>query len=748
MNNFDRKFNLGVAFWFSVSLTTPVIHGMGFAWPGLFARSLLTAVSLAAFTLFIAYPVLIWALPLSVLVLSALAWLTFPVLLAKIALAVYQAVTTSYMFYPVVIITSFSLVVLLIVTRIKKTLPILLASGTAVFVPLWYLYVDSAYPAAISYALCWLILLSYKKGQALWVAAGSGEKELRNSWLTYTASVLLTSLFMAVILPKGFGPLPLDFLHSWADARFPFLDGLRGWEARNVRGSGEEFSLYDSGLRETSRLGGPLREDSTVMLEVRGNGAGLYLRGTVKYIYTGYSWLKSGQPEIWEPPPIGEELGGFMEPVQVWIKHRRLHTTTVFTLLHTLEMTGFSRPLLKGPGDDANLPGAVPRNREYRVKGLKLAYRDSFSPGKEPDTGLEPFLELPPHLPARVKELALEIAGGKDAYTGIKALESYLRNNYPYNKNTAVLPENREFVDFFLFEQKDGYCTYFATALAVMARAVGIPTRYVEGFMVPGSPHSNHHVYRVAGTNAHAWVEAYIPGTGWLTFEATPGFPTSDSLPLRREQQAEAPAITPQNGAGPAGDATRSLIPDEGEGYSSNPEKTAALSLLNSLLAMLLAALPSAALILASLMLYRWLQVRKNMHRLNLLPPRLRALGYYTLTLSLLDRLGLGKYPGETPGEYSERIYRRVYSWNISFKELSAAISYSLYSGKEEAPPLLAEQMEAFYLNILDRYFATVGKVTAFIEIYLQRKLHQPWWAPGTPWSIRNSANNRSTIRP
>jgi hypothetical protein len=76
-------------------------------------------------------------------------------------------------------------------------------------------------------------------------------------------------------------------------------------------------------------------------------------------------------------------------------------------------------------------------------------------------------------------------------------------------------------VDYFLFTSKQGYCDLFATALAVMARAVDIPTRFVTGY-VDGDydPQSQRYVLRQS--DAHAWVEAYDPNIGWVTVEATP----------------------------------------------------------------------------------------------------------------------------------------------------------------------------------------------------------------------------------
>jgi len=133
------------------------------------------------------------------------------------------------------------------------------------------------------------------------------------------------------------------------------------------------------------------------------------------------------------------------------------------------------------------------------------------------------YTQLPENLPERVRELAREITGDKGSnYDKLKAIEVYLLK-YPYSYTPGKVPEGYDFVDYFLFENKKGYCTSFATSMAVLARCVGIPTRYVEGFLVDYSEKTDGG-FLVRNSNAHAWVEAYFEGVGWIPFEPTPNF--------------------------------------------------------------------------------------------------------------------------------------------------------------------------------------------------------------------------------
>ena len=88
------------------------------------------------------------------------------------------------------------------------------------------------------------------------------------------------------------------------------------------------------------------------------------------------------------------------------------------------------------------------------------------------------YLQLPDQLPQRVRDLSVSITDKyENDYDKAKAIESFLSTSFPYTLDTRALPRNRDFVDYFLFDQKKGYCTYFASAMTVMARCAGVPAR-------------------------------------------------------------------------------------------------------------------------------------------------------------------------------------------------------------------------------------------------------------------------------
>ncbi len=133
------------------------------------------------------------------------------------------------------------------------------------------------------------------------------------------------------------------------------------------------------------------------------------------------------------------------------------------------------------------------------------------------------YLQLPP-LDTRIPELARKITARADnPYDKAVAIENYLHRNFAYTLNLTGKP-GQDPLPHFLFETKAGHCEYFASAMAVMLRTQGIPSREVNGFL-PGEYNDLAGDYVVRASDAHSWVEAYFPGVGWVTFDPTPPGP-------------------------------------------------------------------------------------------------------------------------------------------------------------------------------------------------------------------------------
>ena len=129
------------------------------------------------------------------------------------------------------------------------------------------------------------------------------------------------------------------------------------------------------------------------------------------------------------------------------------------------------------------------------------------------------YLQLPP-LDPRIPELAHAVAGNGGEADRAALLEKHLRTQYAYTLDLPTAEPADPLADF-LFSRRKGHCEYFASAMTVMLRTSGIPARLVNGFQ-SGTFNPMSGLYVIRGSDAHSWVEAFLPGTGWTVFDPTP----------------------------------------------------------------------------------------------------------------------------------------------------------------------------------------------------------------------------------
>jgi transglutaminase-like putative cysteine protease len=144
------------------------------------------------------------------------------------------------------------------------------------------------------------------------------------------------------------------------------------------------------------------------------------------------------------------------------------------------------------------------------------------------ETTRQRCLQLPPEIDPKVRELANEIT--KDAFLPAEkalAINDYLLSNFQYSLEIRL--QDREPVSDFLLNKKAAHCEFFAAGAAILLRSVGIPSRYVVGYLA--HEESAPGVITVRQRDAHAWTECFIDGVGWVTMDATPGSGRPDQLP-------------------------------------------------------------------------------------------------------------------------------------------------------------------------------------------------------------------------
>lgn len=188
---------------------------------------------------------------------------------------------------------------------------------------------------------------------------------------------------------------------------------------------------------------------------------------------------------------------------------------------------------------------------------------------------LRTYLQLPKNLDPNIKILAQQLtAGAHNMYDKAVALESYLHNNFVYDANIS-LPPGQEGVSWFLFRSNHrGFCNYFATAMAIMARELGMPARVVAGY-TNGKLDTKQHQWVIRGSDAHSWVQIYFAGYGWVNFEPSASFATF-ARPVVSSNSVS--GVTPGGPAGPTsgGNRKQPKLPDLTSGGDTNLAATTA----------------------------------------------------------------------------------------------------------------------------------------------------------------------------
>ena len=146
------------------------------------------------------------------------------------------------------------------------------------------------------------------------------------------------------------------------------------------------------------------------------------------------------------------------------------------------------------------------------------------------------YLQLPPEIDPRIGKLAgSQTQGAATPYDKAATLEAFLKTKYAYTLHLTGNP-GKDPLAHFLFETRAGHCEYFASSMTVMLRTLGIPAREVSGFL-PGEFNDLGGDYIVRASDAHSWVEAYFPGSGWIVFDPTPEAPAVTASFLSRLSQ-------------------------------------------------------------------------------------------------------------------------------------------------------------------------------------------------------------------
>ncbi|MBI5587700.1 MAG: DUF3488 domain-containing protein [Deltaproteobacteria bacterium] len=279
----------------------------------------------------------------------------------------------------------------------------------------------------------------------------------------------------------------------------------------------------------------PFKTDSTVIMRVEAlnRRPGLiYLRGSAFDHYDGVSWSKKVKKDaLVKRSPDGRfylKAPGGMESRSLALKIllEPIDTDYIFTSTGAYAVEGNFSNLWAEASGALRLPAPPYSTIEYRVWSNPAPLNDAPASPQYLDTS---YIDGTPE-GVKIRELAGSIVGDeKDGLKKARAVEAYLRKNFRYTLNPKT--DGKKPLEDFLFRSKEGFCEHYATAMAVMLRAAGIPSRVVNGYL-QGQWSDLGGYFIVRQSDAHSWVEANIGGA-WVTFDPTPPSGVTPAKPSR-----------------------------------------------------------------------------------------------------------------------------------------------------------------------------------------------------------------------
>jgi transglutaminase-like putative cysteine protease len=463
--------------------------------------------------------------------------------------------------------------------------------------------------------------------------------------------------FILIPQPTSLAPTPLvvslpNFVSFKGELENPALPLVQ--ISGDPSGSTNSIDLHFRG-----RLG-----DAPVMY-VR-TGAPAYWRGLVFDLYRNGAWTASNhdyrllQPYVlprFLPPAPPNNLGTFVQVFRVvrtlpGVISAAYPIQSLYAPVSALREDAygsFRTPDVLKPGQTYSVVSYLPN--------LSMQELQQDSTASDNPVGSSMYLDYGP-LSQAAKDLASSAVAGHDAsrFDEVMALTRYLQQNYQYSQQLGHVPPGRDPVDWFLFDVKIGYCEQFATAETLMLRSLGIPARLATGYSTGDyDPVLDQAIVREH--DAHAWVEVWFPGHGWVPVDPSPGF---SALPATQFPNRWA-----------AGGLAR-LIPHLSIG--------APLAVLGSL--GFLAVIPPAVVIaLVVVLLWAWVRTRRWKRAMRSAPGETELLRLYE---RVQRRLRRRRAPPETPLEY----WHATAAGEISplLEELTAAVNEGAYAGRWPEP--------------------------------------------------------------
>lgn len=497
---------------------------------------------------------------------------------------------SGYRFLQLIVLSVFCYFLQVILEKCKYLKPAAaVVSGGALIVCLYQGIELSRIGVALIF--CYLALIYVEWQQSRWKKIHSGRPKQYMLWIL----PFFAFYFLLLILT----PAPRKpYQWQWVkDAYRAVKEAVLTATQNLARGEREDFGVTFSGFSEDGELHGDFLESDRELMTIRSSAkllTNVYLTGTVYDTFSGRGWEKNDEQTYRDRYlDTMETLAAirifdkeyqldYLRESSLTLYYRYLHTSYLFLPLKLNRIEderGNFLPLSAGQqlfGEQKGY-GTEYEARYFQMNADQEAFYEFLenaggwdetvlleimrnygaAAGVSPDAGIfeeyrgriYELYQKRPSLSTEMEAYLQEITRG--AGTDLEKL-MYIEealSSLTYTRTPGGLPDGvrdeRSFLDYFLLEKGEGYCTHFATAFVLLARAEGFPARYVQGFCVPmkGCQEAS-----VTSGMAHAWPEVYLEGIGWIPFEPTPGYEgvryTAWSMQHRKGEGEDEPEIS------------------------------------------------------------------------------------------------------------------------------------------------------------------------------------------------------------
>ncbi|HEX9014752.1 MAG TPA: transglutaminaseTgpA domain-containing protein [Chloroflexota bacterium] len=420
----------------------------------------------------------------------------------------------------------------------------LVASGSALLVNISYVSVQDSVGYFLVYLFASMLLLIrttlYERERDWHRSDADYNRSLSWGFLWKGAALSVTIVILAWAMPTG--TVNASVAENWAQVTGPW-QGLQGEfdrmfasvGASTVKAEGNRFT-------KTLALKGAIELGPSLVMQVASPRPDYWATQTYDK-YTGQGWVSSSTETTRLDANDNRLTDTSQYAGRVDIEQHFMvvagRSTNLYAASSPVKLSLPVNAENFGSLDDLSaLKSVVPLRigQQYSViSSVSVASAEELrSAGTEYPDWLAKYLDLPQGTgfrlnganTRRVQAMTRRVVSGAgNPYDSALAIEKYLRG-FTYDIKVTAPPPDRDAVDWFLFTSKQGYCDYFASAMAVMARSIGIPSRVVSGYNT-GIHNDQTGLFEVHQENAHSWPELFFPKYGWVRFEPTPSQPAS-----------------------------------------------------------------------------------------------------------------------------------------------------------------------------------------------------------------------------